>query len=178
MSAWDELGSRDNSESAALQIKLDSKIQTLCDIQGRKLSDEARRHWLKELLPFAKGKAIWKALEKACNEKGMPAISWVLEQMAIDARRDTKPFVSPPEPTEDERRRADAAAIKSMLWLNYEHGHGPEHVGGIVARCMARIYEMNFGTDATAAIEAAKNQPGNDRESILEWMRHQESIGN
>lgn len=119
MSAWDDLGSRDNSASAALQLKLDQKIQTLCEIHNRKLSDEARRHWLKELLKYAEGKAIWKALDAGCNEGRMPSVSWVLEQMAIDARRDTKPFEAHPEPTEDERQRSDAAAIKSMLWLNY-----------------------------------------------------------
>ncbi len=135
-------------------------------------------HWLKRLLPYAKGSAIWRALEKACDDRTFPSVGGVLEQIQQEQRRDTVPFVPPPALTTAEQIKADAAGLKSMLWLHYQHEFKPEHVGGIVSNVLGKLYASQTGKDATEAIEAAKLLPGHDRESILAWMAQQIAIGN
>ncbi len=179
MSAWEDLGTRESSESTNNRIRLDDKIQTLCEIHGRKLSDEARAHWLRELMPYAAGKAIYKALDSACNEARMPSVSWVKEQMAILARSEVKPFTPPPEMTTAEKIRADEAAILSMLWLEYTKGFGPVHIGGVIAGCMSRIYARQFGKTEPEIEEAlAAARAKYPREYVLRWMDEQKKQGN
>jgi len=135
-------------------------------------------HWIKRLLPYAKGSALWRALEAACDERGFPSLGWVMDAIQQEQRRDTKPFEAPPLPTAAEKIRSDAAAIKSMLWLHYVHGFDVEHIGGIIGGSIARLFAAQTGQTPAEAMEAAKLLPGHDRESILAWMIEQESKGN
>ncbi len=179
MSAWDDLGTRDSTSTvaAALQIKLDSKIQLLCDIHNRKLSDEARLHWLRELLKYASGRALWRALEAGCNEQRMPSIAWILEHMQGTARQDVKPFVQQPAPTPEQEERSARAAIKSMLWLHYAKGFAAKDIAGIIGLAAARLFMTQTGRSVEQAVEDAKILPGHDRDSILAWMSEQEAMG-
>ncbi len=98
--------------------------------------------------------------------------------MAIDARHDTKSFVSPPEPTPEENERSARAAIKSTLWLHYAKGFAAKDIGGIIGLAAARLFQQQTGRSVEQAVEDAKLLPGHDRESILAWMAHQQAIGN
>lgn len=137
------------------------------------------KHWVKRLLPYAKGRAVWVALEKARDEKYFPSVGGVLELIEQEQRRDTLPYVPPKPLTPEESSKSDRAAILSMLWLEYTKGFGPVHIGGIVSGCMARIYAKQFGkTDAdieAAMVEARAKYP---REFVLRWMEEQQRIGN
>jgi hypothetical protein len=108
----------------------------------------------------------------------MPSVAWVLEHIEAGKRLDTRPPPEPPTLTPEERKRSDAAAIKSMLWVHYTQGTDAKHIGGIVHTSMARLYAAQFGSDPTEALEAAKQLPGHDRESILAWMDSQKAMGN
>lgn len=173
MGTWNDL-----QEPPAHMTRLRSAIDLLAHVHSKRLSDEATGHWLKRLLPYAKGSALWRAMEAACDERGFPSLHWVLEQITIQQRQDTKPFEPIPELTPEQRIRADAAAIKSALWLHYEHDHGARHVGGIVQACMARLFAAQVGKPIDEALEEAKRMPGHDRAAVAVWMQNQEAIGN
>lgn len=176
MRDWNELQQPDTSERALLEMAMDKAIGVLCDIHNRKLSDEGRRHWMSQLMPFATGKAIWKALEIAGNEKGMPSVAWVLEQQQRYARDDVKPYVAPVPLTPEQQRRSDVAAMKSLLWLHYHHGWELERVGKeTIGRVMAAQMGM-AAEDVPHVQQAAKDKY--PREYVLQWMRDQQAAGN
>lgn len=128
---------------------------------------------------MAKSKSIWKALEAAANEKGMPSVNWVIESQQEHARADVPPYVAPPEPTSEERMRSDRAAILSMLWLEYTKDFGPVHIGGIVNGCMSRIFARQSGkTDAEIEATLAEARAKYPRDYVLAWMEEQKRIGN
>lgn len=174
MNAWNELQPQDPNEA-----RLATAITLLCEVHSRKLSDEAFSHWKRRLFPLVSGTALWKALEKACDERGMPSIAWVLEHIDLLQRRDTKPFVPQPELTADERLKSARAAVLSMLWLGYTKGFGDDAIGGIVASAMGKLYQKQFETDEVGLAQTLKDaREKYPREFVVAWMKNQEAIGN
>lgn len=177
MRDWAELQQEPSEDPSIRQLA--SAIETLCNIHSKHLSDEGRRHWIKQLTPWTKTKSLWKALEAAGNERGMPPVIWVLEQQQKFARDDVPQYVPPPEPTPEERMRSDRAAILSMLWLEYTKGFGPVHIGGIVNGCMARIFARQTGkSDSEIEASLAEARAKYPREFVLRWMEEQKAMGN
>lgn len=171
MGTWDEFQQPDPN----LQ-RLRNEIVLLSEIHSKRLSDEAMAHWVKRLLPYASGQGLWTALERARDERAFPTVGWVLEHREQSMRREAKPFESPPALTPEERARSDRAAILSMLWLEYTRGFGPQHIGGIVSGCMARLYARQKTSDAHVEALLAEAREKYSREYVLAWMAEQERI--
>jgi hypothetical protein len=133
-------------------------------------------HWVKRLLPYAKGKALWAALEHACDEKSMPSVGWVLEQMQYESRQDLKPAPELVPLTPEQQKRSDNAAMLSMLWLHYHHGWdlmqvGQHTIGRVVARQLG-VPDLELGRVLAAAKDSYP------RELVLKWMDDQKTAGN
>ena len=170
MGNWNQL--QDNTESQRLR----QAISLLMDVHSRRMSEEAMTHWVKRLTPYTKGKALWAALERACDEKSMPSVGWVLEQMQYENRADLKPPPTLVPLTPEEQKRSDNAAVLSMLWLHYKHGWalevvGQHTIGRVVARQLG-VTDMDLSKVLAAAKEAYP------REMVLKWMIDQEAMGN
>lgn len=162
---WDEFKKEPDPNEARLR----QALAMLCEIHSRRMSDEAFQHWITRLLPHATTPAFWRAMEAACDDRSSFSIAWILEQRDIQARRDTKPYVAPPQLTELERHRSELARVKSIAWLHYVAGWSAEDFGGSVfmldeARPVAEVLE-----------EIKARYP---RETIEKWMADQHAAGN
>lgn len=176
MDPWDRLQEPDPNE-----LLLRGKLINLCEIHSRKMSDEARGHWMRRLMQMHKtyGGGLLKALDAAADSRTYMELGWIEERAQQFNRRDVAPYVPPPPPTTEEQLRSDHAAILSMLWLEYTKGFGPVHIGGVVAGCMSRIYAKQFGkTDAEIEEAMAAARAKYPREYVLQWMEDQKRKGN
>lgn len=170
--SWDKL-----QEPDPVEIALREQLNNLCEIHGRRMSDEARRHWMRRLTEMHQTyrNGVIRALDAACDSRSFFELEWIRERAEQENRRDTRPFVAPAEPTEVERHRADLAAIKSLLWLHYRHGWDLERIG---RETLGRAFASQRGidpADVPAVIAAAKESY--PRETILRWMDDQQQIG-
>jgi hypothetical protein len=156
--------------------RLRNEIVLLSEVHSKRLSDEAMSHWVKRLLQYATGQALWTALERARDERTFPSVGWVLEERERLMRVEAKPYAALPELTPDERKRSDNAAVLSMLWLHYARGWELERVG---AETIARLLAQQTGRpieDIPKMLAAAKEiYP---RDLVMRWMVDQERAGN
>jgi hypothetical protein len=165
MQTWNDLQTPDPN----LMI-LSNALDLLCEIHGRKMSHEAKQHWMRRLLPLA-GSAVFAAMAEACDARAHFELAWIIETAAAKNRRDTKPYVAPTEPTELERHQSDAAALKSLLWLHYVHKWDLATCG---AETIGRVFARQRGidpADVPAVLDAAR--AAYPRETIVRWMDDQ-----
>lgn len=172
MGNWNQLQEVNSNDLQRLR----QAISLLMDVHSRRMSEEAMTHWVKRLSPYAKGKALWAALERACDEKTMPSVGWILEQMQHEMRQDLKPPPVLVPLTPAEQKRSDNAAMLSMLWLHYNHGWdlmqvGQHTIGRVVARQLG-VSDLELGKVLSSAKEAYP------KEMVLQWMRDQQAAGN
>lgn len=83
------------------------------------------------------------------------------------------PFMAPAPMTEEERKRADKAAILSMLWLHYAKGWDLARVGSdTISRLVsAHMPETNIERMLIAAKEIYP------RDLVMAWMAEEQRIG-
>lgn len=165
MSGWDDFKPDDQQERL-----LTAALELLCEIHGRRMSNEARRHWLRRLLPLA-GSALFRAMEMACDDRAHFQLSWIIETAATMNRRDTKPAPTLTPLTPVEQDASDRAAVKSLLWLHYAKGWTLDEIG---KDSLGALYARQRGIspdDVPALVEAAMQ--AYPRETILRWMDDQ-----
>jgi hypothetical protein len=167
---------------------LTERLETLRSMWAGRFTDGALRHWVKTLSPYY-GQTLFRVLEQGMNEKSMPSLGHILEALHQAAAREaqSKPVDLPQELTPDQKRKADTAAIRSMVWLVLVKGWDsgsfsvpaeerkgePERAGNILAR-MFKTHEQMSGDFIKAVIDGE----GWTKEKIAAWMRDQEAVGN
>lgn len=134
----------------------------LARVHNKRLAEDALVVWCRALAPYARGKELWRALEQSCEEKAMPGIQQV--KLKLAGRPELEEFKSIPALTPVERKRADQAAIMSMLWLHYEYAWPLKSFAG-------HILGRMLGADPTKALELAKQT--NSRDEVWKWMSDQ-----
>lgn len=144
------------------QERLRKAISVLLQTFGKRPNDVVILVWCKALAPYAKGSAIWRALAQACEGDKLPSINAV--KLLMQTRRETMDWQSAPEPTPEERKRSDHAAILSMLWLHYEREWPLDSFAGHV---LGRL----FGKDPAEALRVALEVY--DRPTVAKWMADQ-----
>jgi hypothetical protein len=100
-------------------------------------------------------------MAELCEGDKFPTLKTIIEMQRAKAMRKAHSAAPMQELTEAERKRADHAAILSMLWLHYEMGWKLEDFAGST---MGRL----FGGDPRNLIEKAKRHY--DRETVKCWM--------
>lgn len=164
MASWGDLNQPDPNEA-----RLRQAIVMLCEVHNRRLSDSGFLHWVKRLLPYSKGSALWRALEVACDERTFPSIGWVLEQITIEQRKDTKPYIPPPQLTEVEQHNAELARVKAIAWLYHIAGWKADDFAGSV------FFTGDEGKPIAQAIDeiAARYH----RDVVARWMEDSHAAG-
>lgn len=149
------------------QMRLDKAIRKLFTMHNRRLNDEVVLEYCMHLAPYASGKLIWEALAEARSDDRFPNLAALKRRLA--GRPETEEYKAPPLLTEAERKRADHAAILSMLWLHCSAGWDLRDFAG---HTLGRLFER----DPTEALEAAKQIY--NRATVLRWMEDQRAAGN
>lgn len=167
MRTWDDLQQPNPNERL-----LSEALTLLCDVHSRRLTDAARAHWMERLLPLA-GSSLFAAMREACDDRQNFNLRWITERAAQIHRRNTVPPEAPKPLTDIERHASDMAAIKSLLWLHYEHGY--DFADSPIAGIFARQRGID-PADVPAVVEAAK--ASYPRETIARWMEEQKLDGN
>ena len=163
MNTWDDLGVHDDRH---IQDRIQTAVVLMHNAAGKAVKAERVDFYVSRLKHLGSDPALWDVLEQAADKCECPSTAAIKDTVAkIKAQR--KP---PPEqyaPTEDERNRSRAAALKTALWLHYEHGWSWERFG-------KEMFESVLGAanlDSNAAFEAAKRK--HSREQIAAWMEEQ-----
>jgi hypothetical protein len=101
----------------------------------------------------------------------MPALADLLEQIASQGVRvDNTPRLVPLTP--EQKKRADFAAMMSMLWLSYGlHGGRPWRPEDFDGSLWSSVFE---GVDPLTAILAAREKYA--PELVRNWMRQTEEL--
>lgn len=158
--AWARLDQRD-------QDRLTRAIKLLSEAHSKRLSPAGILTWCRALAPFAKQASLWRALEASCEEARFPSIAQVKSLMR--GRPETESFKPIPPLTPEQKRRADHAAVLSMLWLHYTQGWRLTDFHGTV---LAKA----FGKDPHEALAAAVAVY--DEATVRRWMSDQQRAGN
>ena len=143
-------------------------LQVLADTFNRRLNGETLLFWAKALEPMAG----WQALESAMGGTEFPTLRGLRDQ----AGGTEKPngWKEIPRLTPEEKKRADHAAILSMLWLHYTRPKAwplDAFDGSLIGRIMGDA----FTGDVHAAL--ARAMQIYDRATVLKWMGDQERYG-
>lgn len=140
-------------------------IQMLCSVFRTRMDKDGLEFWVSKLEDHS-GPKLWAALKAALDGDHMPA----LKDIRTAASEAAKPnaYKEPPQPTPQEKRRADHAGIMSLLWMR-QHGYGADDMAYIM---LARM----FPGDVNKALAAAREiyTPG----VVDKWMEDQKRAGN
>jgi hypothetical protein len=132
----------------------------------RKLTDGEVTQWANELRPYA-GQKLAKVLEDFALGTEFPNVGEIRAKYFAESKADA-PFKSL-QLTPDERKKANNAALKSMLWLHYVKRWRLEDFAGTTLAAA-------FGGDPKPHLERAKE--AYSRELIERWMADQIAQGN
>lgn len=144
------------------QERLRKAICLLAKVHNRKLADDAVLVWCMALAPYGAGEAVYAALRMSCEDDRMPSIGTVKRR--IQGRPELEMYKAPPPLTEAEQKRADQAAIMSMLYLVYVHDWEPADFSGEVFK---RVFNR-LDADPETCLNAAKE--AFDKPTVLKWM--------
>lgn len=133
-------------------------LQVVAETFNRRMGGDTLLFWAQSLEPHA-GPRLWQVLNAALEGNEFPTLKYLREQAGGITKAGT--FKETPPLTCDEKKRADNAAIISMLWLHYEHSWRLTDFGG---HLLGRL----FGGDPLAQLEKAKMHY--DRETVAKWM--------
>jgi hypothetical protein len=129
---------------------------------GKRDDPDMVSFWVNRLEPLASAR-LYSALTQACEGDKFPSLRSIAmasaEQQRANARKEIPPL------TAEEKKRADNAAILSMLWLHYEKNWRLEDFGGHV---LGRL----FGGNPQELLVKAKAHY--DRATVAKWMEAQQ----
>jgi hypothetical protein len=147
--------------------EIKAAVRALWAAWTKRPNDEEQAAWAKSLRPYWDRPSLRQAM-RAATEGALgdwiPTVPQLLGKMrAIESSTPTTQRADQPL---DERaqRRAQRAAVLSLLWLHYEFGWSLEYVG-------SHLLASLFGGDPRAAIAAAKEQY--THATIRRWMADQ-----
>lgn len=139
-------------------------VKMLFTAFGKRDDPDQILFWVNRLEPLA-GPKLFSALSQACEGEKFPALKTLAAAASEQPRANG--FKDYPPLTPDEKRRADNAAIISMLWLHYEHHWRLEDFG---SHLLGRL----FGGDPREQLEKAKLHY--DRQTVAAWMETRERL--
>jgi hypothetical protein len=141
-------------------------VRALHAAWNKKPDEETQAAWAKSLRPYFDRPSLRQAMRESVD--GAQPGDWVPTVPALLARmrhiENQAVTSTAPQHAHAEgslRKRGQAAAIKSLLWLHYEFGWSLEDTG---AHTLAAV----FGEDVRKAAQAAKENF--TRETIRNWM--------
>ena len=152
--------------------RIESAVKLLAACHTRTLTQPAIDRWVRKLAPFGAKTALYRVLEDACDRTKMPAcseiVSETIEEISRERARNEDAWdKNPAKPlTGEERAKADAAMVKSVLWLMYFKGWSMTDV-------TARLGTL-LGADPVEVLTAAQKQ--NTPETIQRWMENREEM--
>lgn len=166
--SWGDLGVRSDAQA---RDRVQAAVVLMHEAAGRRTDAKRIDFYVERLLSLAHGDHhLLDALSEAADECECQSVANLRDEVYRRRRQNAKP---PTEyvPTEDERNRSRAAALKTALWLHYEHGWGWERFGAEMMGSALKRQEGMADAELLAALEAAKRK--HSREQIAVWMGEQ-----
>jgi hypothetical protein len=155
-----------NAPSEPTEDDIRKQVRLFWANWSKRPSEEEQAAWARSLGPHWNKPGLRQAMRDAVErgEEWIPSVPTLLARMrTIEHGAPKADEVSKPL-TDRERRRAERAAVLSLLWLHYELGWPLERVG-------AHMIATALGADPVRAIAAAKEQY--TPETIRRWMADQ-----
>lgn len=151
---------------AQLELDIEKAIKLLAEVHGARLSEPRKNRYVRKLSRLGQSTALFRVLDKACDDDRMPTPSMLCEQVNAEIAR-AKPVTAQRALSADEKRSADKALLRSIVWLHLVKGWQPhDFANTMFARRMGRD-ENDYGEFLRAAV-LHENWT---RESIDEWMQ-------
>lgn len=144
--------------------RIKDSLQVLCGTFGRRMDANTLLVWARELEKYA-GERLWNAFKTSLMGESMPTLRWLIENASNGLKSNA--YKEPHALTDREKKLSDNAAVMSMLWLRYNHGH--QNLGYLMLNRM-------FGGDSQKAVDAA--QQIYTKEMVDQWMIDQKKCGN
>lgn len=172
MTAWDHFADdHDNyarNRNAADRLK--QALSVMFVMAGKKPGDEKIAMFMQSLKGLLHEPELYAYLEHAADEaKDVSPAKIKNEVYAII--RNKRPPVEIPELTEDQRTRSRQAALKTALWLHYEHKWPLSTFGSHMMGAALKRQESLTDAQLNALLEQAKHKY--PREEITRWMEAQ-----
>lgn len=162
--SWDDLGVRSDAQA---RDRVQAAVVLMHEASGRRTDAKRIDFYVERLISLAHGDHhLLDALSEAADECECQSVAKLRDEVYRRRRQNAKPQAEY-MPTEDERQRSRASALKTALWLHYEHGWGWERFGAEMMGVMLK----SAAIDTSAAFEAAKRK--HSREQIAVWMGEQ-----
>lgn len=152
---------------AELELKVERAVKLLAEVHGAKLSEPRKNRYVRKLSRFGDVPAMWRVLDKACDDDRMPNPQNLCAAVVEEQSRSKPTTIAPSALTGEAKHRADKAMIRSMIWLHLVKGWPPERFTGMGLARLFQRQERNPGDFLRAAI-LHENWTA---ESIDEWMR-------
>lgn len=172
MTAWDSFSDdhEDYSRNRNAADRLKQALSVMFVMAGKKPGDEKIAMFMQSLKPLLHEPELYTFLEHAADEaKDCSPAKIKNEVYAII--RNKRPPVHTPELTEDERTRSRQAALKTALWLHYEHHWALATFGSHMMGAALKKQESLTDAQLIALLEQAKHKY--PREEIARWMESQ-----
>lgn len=165
MNGWQELGGGDH---AGVLDRIQEAVVLMHNASGKALKPARVDFYVHRLKHLGRDAELWDVFEQAADKCECPSPAAIKDTVAkIKAQK--KPPPAQYQPTDEERERSRAAALKTALWLHYEKGWPLQTFGAtLMGSALKRQAEMS-DAELAQALEAAKRK--HSRESIAAWMR-------
>lgn len=174
MTAWDSFADDQDSYSRNRNAseKLKQALSIVYVMKGQKVSDEKLAMVMTSLRGLLHEPELYTYLEHAADECGGRDFTPAKIKNDVYALiRNKRPPAQTPELTEDERTRSRQAALKTALWLHYEHHWALSTFGNHMMGAALKKQESLTDAQLLAALEQAKHKY--PREEIARWMEAQ-----
>lgn len=169
MPSWDDFDNRDSNNTYDKQRELDVMIQELCAIHNRKRTDAAIHHMIQRLLPYG-DESIKRAIAWAKDQKTFPSVAELIEVINSSDTASRMTYTPPLSLSEGQRKDSTESALRSMLWLHYNHGWPlSSFIGSSVFASIFRFNEIDDSQKIKSLEELKKTHT---KESIDSWMKN------
>jgi hypothetical protein len=149
--------------------RIENAVVLMHEALGKTPAPKRVNFYVKRLLPIS-CKELFEVLEQQADKCKCPSPAEIREIVAL-LKRQSAPAPVAPELTEDERTRSRQAALKTALWLHYEHHWALATFGNHMMGAALKKQESLTDAQLLAALEQAKHKY--PREQIAAWMEAQ-----
>lgn len=172
MSSWDSFS--DDQETYSRNRSATDRLKQVLEIMfvmaGKKASEEKIAMTIASLRPLLHEPELYAHLEHVADKCEAPSPAKIKESVYAAIRQKT-PHQAPPELTDEQRDRSRQAALKTALWLHYEHGWSFSSFGTHMMGAALRKQESLSDAELFAMLEGAKRK--HPRAEIARWMENQ-----
>lgn len=165
MNSWDDLGG--GPSEAAIQDRVQRAVEAMLDSAGRAKHAGRIDAYVERLKHLGRVPELFEVLEHAADKCECPSPAAIKETIA-KIREQKKPAPQLKPLTEEETARSRQAALKTALWLHYEHGLSLSDFGQQVLGAALKRQESITDAEIFELLQRAKRK--HPREEIQKWM--------